>query len=282
VQKKVKSIQVFRKPVEIAVQGDRCGLCLTNFESKSIERGLVCSPNYVKTAFGVLIDLNFIKYYKNPIKSGSLFHITICHETLLGKLELFALKDLNNNELESEMKGIDFSKEYIFVNELSNDEFNANYNTKMKYFAFIDFDTQHGEKSSVLSVRNGLLIGSKLDTDIHLNQCRIAFYGTILHSFTNKDFKTGSSTTNSTNSSTSNEQHKYLHNLKIFKEKSKQGVVERKHDEYTLICKSMFKKETKLDLFAGYKVKLSTGEQGVIEGSFGQSGKIKIRIPGKD
>ncbi|MEM7299062.1 MAG: hypothetical protein AAF391_12455, partial [Bacteroidota bacterium] len=27
------------------------------------------------------------------------------------------------------------------------------------------------------------------------------------------------------------------------------------------------------------KVKLSTGEEGSIEGSFGQSGKVKIRIP---
>ena len=38
-------------------------------------------------------------------------------------------------------------------------------------------------------MQNSLVIGSKLDTDIHLNQCRIAFHGNVLHMFTNKDFK---------------------------------------------------------------------------------------------
>ncbi len=41
----------------------------------------------------------------------------------------------------------------------------------------------------------------------------------------------------------------------------------------------MFKKETKLSLFSGLKVVLSTGEEGAIAESFGQSGKFKVRIP---
>lgn len=50
-------------------------------------------------------------------------------------------------------------------------------------------------------------------------------------------------------------------------------------DDYTVIGRNLFKKETNLQLFAGLKVTLSTGETGSIEGGFGQSGKIKIRIP---
>jgi selenocysteine-specific elongation factor len=42
----------------------------------------------------------------------------------------------------------------------------------------------------------------------------------------------------------------------------------------------MFNKETNIQLFVGLQVELSTGEVGVIESSFGQSGKVKIRIPG--
>lgn len=53
-------------------------------------------------------------------------------------------------------------------------------------------------------------------------------------------------------------------------------------DDYTVIGRSLFKKETNLQLFVGLKVTLSTGETGVIEGGFGQSGKFKIRIQGKD
>uniref|UniRef100_H2L793 Eukaryotic elongation factor, selenocysteine-tRNA-specific n=1 Tax=Oryzias latipes TaxID=8090 RepID=H2L793_ORYLA len=49
-------------------------------------------------------------------------------------------------------------------------------------------------------------------------------------------------------------------------------------DDYTVIGRSLFKKETNLQLFVGLKVTLSTGESGVIEGGFGQSGKFKIHI----
>lgn len=51
-------------------------------------------------------------------------------------------------------------------------------------------------------------------------------------------------------------------------------------DDYTVIGRNLFKKETNLQLFVGLKVTLSTGEAGVIEGGFGQSGKFKIRVPG--
>lgn len=53
-------------------------------------------------------------------------------------------------------------------------------------------------------------------------------------------------------------------------------------DDYTVIGRNLFKKETNLQLFVGLKVNLSTGETGVIEGGFGQSGKFKIRVQGKD
>lgn len=66
----------------------------------------------------------------------------------------------------------------------------------------------------------------------------------------------------------------------VFKTKVREGIIERMVDAYTVICKNLFKKETKLDVFLGLKVKLSTGEYGVIEGMFGQSGKTKIRIAG--
>lgn len=51
-------------------------------------------------------------------------------------------------------------------------------------------------------------------------------------------------------------------------------------DDYSVIGRSLFKKETNIQIFVGLKVKLSTGEDGIIDGGFGQSGKFKIRIPG--
>ena len=73
---------------------------------------------------------------------------------------------------------------------------------------------------------------------------------------------------------------KELSLFKIYKDKSKEGFVERANNAYEVICRGMFKKETNLELFKGLRVSLSSGETGKIEGSFGQSGKFKVSIEG--
>lgn len=238
----------------------------------------------------MIISLNKIKHFKGSIENGAKFHISIGHETLLGKVELFGELE-TQNETKANDDLFDFSKEYIYVQDLNppSSEENSNSAKKIKrYFALIDFNYENTSKSSadhsatgggVLCSLKSLLIGSKLDTDIHLNQCRIAFSGHVLHQFTNKDYRENFDTKQNTNLNINSQI--YLSELKVFKEKVKEGVIERKHDEMTLIGKSLFKKETNMDLFVGLKVKLSTGELGIIEGSFGQSGKFRIRIPSK-
>jgi selenocysteine-specific elongation factor len=259
---------MFRKPIEQAMQGDRCGICVTNFDAKLMERGLACTPDYLKNVYGVIIKLNKIRHYKGEIENGARFHITIGHETIIGKIELFG--DLNDEPKE----GFDFNREYVYVdrfeseadpNQASNDSKAPKLNIKT-YYVLVDF-VETNVNQNVLCAPSSVVIGSKLDTDIHLNQCRIAFYGNVLHSFTNKDYR--------------DPKVNDLAKLRVFKEKCKEGVAERLNDAYTVIGKSLFKKETNLDLFIGLKVTLSSGEVGVIEGSFGQSGKFKIRIPSK-
>lgn len=292
-QTKVKSIQVFRKPVDKAFEGDRCGICISNFDAKQFERGVVCTPNHVKTCYGVIIDMETIKHYKHSIASGSKYHISIGHETLLGKIELFAEPQPSTQT--SSSHPFDFNRDYIYVNEINKDVNQEKTTPKDvvvenetnpkphhgKVYAFIDFNYEtNNTNNAVLCVSNSLVIGSKLDADIHLNQCRIAFYGHVVHAFANKDFKdiannvvTGAASSKTTSSSSS------LGSLRVYKNKTKEGIVERKHDEQTVIGKALFKKETNMDLFVGLKVTLSTG--GYIEGGFGQSGKFKVRIPGR-
>lgn len=43
-QRKVKSMQMFHQSVKRAKQGDRVGVCVTNLDSKAIERGVLCTP----------------------------------------------------------------------------------------------------------------------------------------------------------------------------------------------------------------------------------------------
>ena len=45
-----------------------------------------------------------------------------------------------------------------------------------------------------------------------------------------------------------------------------------------MIVRDLFKKETNIALFSGLRVKLSSGEEGKVEGGFGQSGKVGLHV----
>lgn len=49
---------------------------------------------------------------------------------------------------------------------------------------------------------------------------------------------------------------------------------------FEVIVKNMIRKETSVLPFINLQVLLSSGETGFIEGHFGQSGKLKIRLKG--
>ena len=58
VTKKVKSLQMFRRPVERAVQGDRLGVCVTQFDPRTLERGLVAAVGYLPTIPACVVRLH--------------------------------------------------------------------------------------------------------------------------------------------------------------------------------------------------------------------------------
>ena len=53
-------------------------------------------------------------------------------------------------------------------------------------------------------------------------------------------------------------------------------MIERLQDDKSAICKGMFKRETDLSMFQGMKVFTDRGEEGIISGWFGKSGKFKV------
>ncbi|XP_078482761.1 selenocysteine-specific elongation factor [Ciona intestinalis] len=260
--KKVKSIQMFRKPVYAIKQGDRAGLCVTQFDPKLLERGLVCTPGSLPTLYAAVVSIAKIPYYSGSVATKSKFHVTIGHSTVMAQITIFAQvttsgenKERNHppgdamERLTLQSKTFDFTADYIFRAELSKDK-------TEKQWALLVFD------KPVVCRPNSLAIGSKFDTDINANKCRLAFKAEILEAITAKDYVSS-----------------VLPKLKVYKNKSREGTVERVHDDYSVICKGLLKKETNIALFSGLRVELSTGESGVIDGSFGLSGKIKIRLP---
>lgn len=264
ISRKVKSIQIFKEPVEKAIQGDRAGICVTQFNPKLLERGVVCSAGYMEAVDAVIAVVHKIPYFKGLCATKAKFHISIMHDTVMAKCSFFGY-DIKKSKSDSDSDSdclFDYSKEYLHMGEFESPEKSesgtlASNNSKMvHHYALIEF-----EKPVILN-KSSLLIGSKLDSDIHSNICRLAFYGKVMELYTSKQHLEAA-----------------LPNLKVYKVKTKEGVVERMVNKYELVGKSMFKKETNIQLFVGLKVLLSSGEEGTIDGGFGQSGKVKIRIP---
>ncbi|XP_003906958.1 selenocysteine-specific elongation factor isoform X3 [Papio anubis] len=272
VVKKVKSMQMFHMPITSAMQGDRLGICVTQFDPKLLERGLVCAPESLHTVHAALISVEKIPYFRGPLQTKAKFHITVGHETVMGRLMFFSPAP-GNFDQEPILDSFDFSQEYLFQEQYlskdlapavtNNDEADkkAGQATEghcpRQQWALVEFE------KPVTCPRLCLVIGSRLDADIHTNTCRLAFHGILLHGLEDRNYADS-----------------FLPRLKVYKLKHKHGLVERVMDDYSVIGRSLFKKETNIQLFVGLKVHLSTGELGIIDSAFGQSGKFKIHIPG--
>ncbi|XP_073087220.1 selenocysteine-specific elongation factor isoform X4 [Manis javanica] len=272
VVKKVKSMQMFHMPVTSAMQGDRLGICVTQFDPRLLERGLVCAPESLHTVHAALISVEKIPYFRGSLQTKAKFHITVGHETVMGRLMFFSPAP-DCFDLEPVLDSFDFSREYLFQEqylcrdlapavtdsgEADKKEAQApGSRCPRQQWALMEFE------KPVTCPRLCLVIGSRLDTDIHANTCRLAFHGVLLHGLEDKNYT-----------------ESFLPRLKVYKLKHKQGLVERVMDDYSVIGRSLFKKETNIQLFVGLKVHLSTGELGTIDSAFGQSGKFKIHIPG--
>lgn len=251
-------------------QGDRVGLCVTQFDPKQLERGLVCSPGALPTIEAAIMSVKKINYYKSGVATKAKFHITMGHETVMGRVTFFGLLSKDQKQPEAgamAAQRFNFDQEYKYQDELlvigsqkqsATGAGDDSQELPVEQYALIELE------KPVTCANNCLVIGSKLDTDIHANMCRLAFHGVMLEAISDPKYT-----------------QTVLPRLKVYKNKSREGVVERKADDYTVICRGLFKKESNMEAFVRMNVSLSTGEEGIIEGGFGQSGKFKVRLPGK-
>ena len=104
-----------------------------------------------------------------------------------------------------------------------------------------------------------MLIASKLDKDISAKQCRLAFYGQAITLIKEPEVE--------------------LPKINVIKQKLKIGKVDRINDATNILIRDLFHKETNPDVFVGLRVKLAiNGQEGSILGTFGKSGKLKVRL----
>ncbi|XP_014669065.1 PREDICTED: selenocysteine-specific elongation factor-like [Priapulus caudatus] len=265
--RRVKSMQMFRRPVDRAAQGDRVGVCVTQFDPRLLERGLAATPGSLPTLSAAVAFVARIPYYKGRCGTRAKMHVSLGHATVMARVSYFARADAPPDDADPD--AFDFSADYLYQDELPDAKSDENGGggggeseasvvaaATGRQFALLEFE------HPVTCVRDSIVIGSRLDADAHANACRLAFHGRVVAAATDAGYAAT-----------------LLPRLRVYKEKAREGIAERVADAYTVVGRALFKRESNVNRFVGLKVALSTGEDGVIEGGFGQSGKFKVRIP---
>jgi small GTP-binding protein len=94
VQRKVKSMQMFRKPVKSAKQGDRVGICVTNLDPNLIERGIAAAPGSVPLLTTVICMIKKVRFFRPACRSSTKFHVSIGHSTVVAAVTFYGAAEL--------------------------------------------------------------------------------------------------------------------------------------------------------------------------------------------
>ena len=281
----VKEIQIFRKSVKSATKGDRVGLLIKNLDNQKVERTIITSVgskevNYLEG--GVLL-LKKVNLYKDKLKSNNKYYLMIGNQGISAKClffnylsdnkkeELFIKYDIDNiKKTEICDKNIFYNKEFQYLEEIDISENNE------YYFAYVKFDKK------IIVPNKMIFLGTNIDIDISENKKdRLAFYGKII--FSNNDI------------------NEVIKDLKIIKNKMKEGRIIRVIPEDKKICivRGFIKKENmgNINNLIGKELfgKIENEEKeekeenkieddknnkiiGKILSSFGQVGKLKVEF----
>lgn len=230
-------MQMFHTPVTYAMQGDRVGICVTQFDPKLLERGLICTPESLHTIHAAIISLKKIQYFRGALQTKAKFHITVGHETVMGRVMFFSPAPADfNAEIQEDI--FDLEKDYLYQEEyLSKDSSSSEENKENDQAGGVQLPRQQWAllefEKPVTCPKLCLVIGSKLDTDIHANTCRLAFHGVLLQGMEDKNYT-----------------ETFLPKLKVYKLKHKEGQVERVSRLLNALCgkgKYLFCVSTRID-----------------------------------
>ena len=253
-EKKIKSIQMFRKPVSHAKQGDRLGICVAGLDANSMERGFIATPGSVPTIASAVAHVRRVKefFFKGQCATKSKIHVSIGHSTVMASVTFFGSQEL--------AMGGGVAKGAICTSFPGDDEYSfqdgllsAKQGAKAGQWALLEFE------HPVMCPIGSLLIGSRLDTDVHAGKFRIAFFGRLVQPL-GKEHGLG------------------REQLRIFKIKQREGKIDRVDKNGTIIVKDLFDKGADMTRFLNMQVIYEDGELGRIDGPFGKSGKVKVKF----
>ena len=307
-QKKVKGVQMFRRKANMVQQGDRAGICVSNFDAKLMERGVIASPGTVKLIRGAIAVVRKVRFFKGSLNSGAKFHISVGHTTVMATVSFWGAREIakqvnGEDEKKRDITGsqafgksslggsadlaglprlkFDWNDDFLHqdnyldvlpASDNNSGEWNESTSGQRKdnsqlpplHWARIEFLTP------VYCPMDSLVIGSRLDSEVNANACRLAFSGRLVERY---DAKSDHG------------------RLKSYTKKEKVGTVSRLGDpykradddkvvRYEVFGTDLFKKETDMTQFVGLLLETDRGDVGSIQSSFGTSGKFRVNFPG--
>ncbi|KAJ1450190.1 putative selenocysteine-specific elongation factor, selB [Pelagophyceae sp. CCMP2097] len=266
-EKKVKSMQMFRKPCKTIQAGDRAGMCLAQLDAGVIERGIVAAPGSVPVITAALARVTKVRFFRGAIETERKFHITVGHATVVATCSFFGAKELAALKLKGLDDGIfDWKQEYAFQAGLAGaDESKPLEKREAEPPQWCLLRFVGGAR--VRCQLDSLVIGSTLETSEASTQCRIAFSGRLVEHL----------------------KPEAAEKIKLFRLKQRCGVVARLGEAVPnafgarlsrdVMGKDLFKKEANMNDFVGMKIQAATGEVGTLHSAFGKSGKFKVQFP---
>jgi selenocysteine-specific elongation factor len=154
IEKKIKSIQSFRRPVQSAAKGDRIGVLVTKFDSSLLERGSASTPRTLSMHSVLIVKVQRIPHFRQEIKTNAKFHVTCGNDTVMGAFIFFSGP---TGHFEP---GVDYAYEAALTDS-------------RPCYALLQLETP------ICVMIGSLLIASKLDTSADVKTCRLAFHGDV-------------------------------------------------------------------------------------------------------
>ena len=315
-ERKIKSLQMFKRPTTSVRQGDRCGICVASLDSTLIERGIASKPqgfiSYIESAVCLVQK---VRFFNSPILTDSKFHMSVGHSTVMATVKFFGAKELlasteqtsltytkTTSFSETASLTFDFDQDYIYQDRLIDilsikdknklfpeDSTRTSSDETMALDDMVKDDSCGGGvpllhwaivqfHTPVYCPLNSLVIGSRLDADVNISSDAnvSSNNNTCRLAFHGRIVQKFDPKTDAGR-------------LKIYNWKEKKGTIYRLGDayrrdfdqqivRYEVYGGDLFKKETKMSQFVGMKVE--SGEDiGVIRSSFGTEGKFKVFFP---
>mmetsp|Transcript_19416 Transcript_19416/g.41482 ORF Transcript_19416/g.41482 Transcript_19416/m.41482 type:complete len:1071 (-) Transcript_19416:20-3232(-) len=313
--KKVKGLQMFRRKANIVQQGDRAGICVSNFDAKLMERGIIASPGTVKLIRGAIAVVRKVRFFRGGLNSGAKFHVSVGHTTVMATATFWGAREIaeqveredekrmeNDNSQQSMGKSsLGGSADLAGLPRLKFD-WNEDFVHQDNYLDKLPSSSDGDETKWTDPKRKPTAVRRKRDDDDlpPLHWARLEFLTPVycpmdsLVIGSRLDSEANANACRLAFSGRLVERYdaKSDHGrLKTYTKKEKVGAVSRLGDpykraddgkivRYEVFGTDLFKKETNMTQFVGLLIETDRGDVGSIQSSFGTSGKFRVNFPG--